>query len=186
VNERFVTKKYNLYRTSSVKFDGTIHTEQNYGSHNDHRVNSVLQFKNSHNFLPKGEIFIGLRNANGFGYDKLNSITTGITNTLPTSTVEVVLEHLNFIDVSRKITEYREQKFKSIRESVLIRLRLRDVDAVKDSIDILVVEPIYRASKYNIEGQHEQHEEPNTICFNVNLSANQPEKVIQFSVNYTF
>jgi len=190
IQEKFSCKKYYLYRASLLKFDGVLHADQSFGRDSDqNRIISALAFKNTDQFLPSGYSYIARRNINGFGFDRVAVLK--LQNVIPHQFFELALDpSVNFLDGSRKVVDFRhDQKAKFIKETVTIRIRARDIDLLKDSLDnIVAVDTLYRWNKYTIEASNFPHEtrddDPHTIAFNVSLSHNQPEKVIQYTVHY--
>jgi len=190
IQEKFTSRKYNLYRASVLKFDGLLHTDQSYGRDNDQtRVYSVIAFKNTDQFLPRGSAYIAHRNNNNFGFEKVAEVQAN--NIIPNRYYELHLEPISFLDAQRRIIDYRyDQKSRFIKETVSIRIRARDADLLREPFDtITIVDTLYRWNKYNIESStvpHEQREDdPNAISFNISLTHAQPEKVVQYTVHYT-
>jgi len=179
-----------LYRASLLKFDGYLHTDQSYGRDNDQtRVYSVIGFKNTDQFLPRGSAYIARRNGNNFGFEKVSEVYAN--NIAPNRYYELHLEAISFLDAQRRILDFRyDQKARFIKETVSIRIRARDADLLKEPFDsITIVDTLYRWNKYSIESSTVPHEpredDPNSISFNISLTHAQPEKVVQYTVHYT-
>jgi len=173
--------------TMNMGWYGYQQFDQNYGRYGDGDINVYLRFKNEAKNglgmpLPAGRFRVMQRDS---ADDSLEFIGEDVIDHTPRNE-NLLIEMGNAFDVvgERKQTDFRiDTRTRNLWETFEIRLRNHKDEAVA----VTVLENLYRAANWTIEGpsQDWEKENSNRIRFDVKVPS-EGEKVITYTAHYTW